>query len=195
MNWKLLEHKVLYQRYFRLDEYRLRHDRFDGGTHEVVREIFERGSAVAVLPYDAKRDRVVLIEQFRAGAIHFTDKPWLLELVAGIIEEGESLEQVARRETLEEAGCEVGELLLVHHYLVTPGGSTEACALYVANVDSDGLGGIHGLDEEHEDIKVHVVSRERALDMLDNGRIFNAAAVIGLQWLALNYQELQKRWS
>jgi ADP-ribose pyrophosphatase len=195
MKWELLEHRVLYEQYFRLEEYHLRHDCFDGGTHEVVREIFERGSAVAVLPYDAKRDRLLLIEQFRPGAIHFSDNPWLLELVAGVIEDGESLEEVARRETREEAGCEIGELFPVYHYLVSPGGTTESCALFAASIDSEGLGGLHGVDDEHEDIKVHVVSREQAMEMLDSGRINNGVTLIGLQWLALHYEELRQRWS
>ena len=194
MKWEMLEHNVLYQKYFRIEEYCLEHERFDGGTHKVVREIFERGHAVAVLPYDAKRDRLVLIEQFRPGAIHFSGNPWLFELVAGIIEEGEVLEDVARRETLEEAGCEIGEIIPVYHYLASPGGSTESIVLYVANIDSEGLGGIHGLDDEHEDIKVHVVTREQAMSMMAEGRICNATALIGLQWLALHYQELRKKW-
>jgi ADP-ribose pyrophosphatase len=194
MKWELLEKKVLYKRNFRLDEYRLKHQRFGGGTFEVVREVFERGTAVAVLPYDAKRDRLILIEQFRAGAIDFTDNPWLLELVAGIREAGESPEEVARREAREEAGCEIGELLPVHNYLVSPGGSTESCAIFVASIDSEGLGGIHGLDEEHEDIKVHVFEREAALAMLEDGKINNAITLIGLQWLALHHKELRQRW-
>ena len=195
MKWELLDRKVLYQRYFRLDAYHLRYECFDGGTHEVTREIFERGNAVAVLPYDAKRDRVVLLEQFRPGAIHFGDSPWLLELVAGIIEEGETLEEVARRETREEAGCEVGELLPIYHFLVSPGGCSEQCMLFAGSIDSEGVGGIHGIDAEHEDIKLHVVSREEAMALLAGGRIYNTSALIGLQWLALHYQELQQRWA
>lgn len=194
MKWQLLEHNVLYQRFFSLEEYRLEYELFNGGSHRVVREIFERGNAVAVLPYDARNDCLVLIEQFRPGAIHFSDNPWLMELVAGVIDPGEALEDVARRELREEAGCEVGELILVHRYLNSPGGTTESCSLYIGNVDSEGLGGVHGLDEEHEDIKVHVVGRERAISMLEGGRIYNAAAVIGLQWLALHYEELMQRW-
>lgn len=195
MKWELLEHNVLYEKYFRLEEYCLRHERFDGGTHKITREIFERGNAVAVLPYDAKRDRLILLEQFRTGAINFSDNPWLLELVAGIIEEGETLEEVARRETQEEAGCTIKDLIPALHYLVSPGGTTETVALYVANIDSEGLGGIFGQYEEHEDIKVHVVSREQAMDMIAEGRICNATALIGLQWLALHHLELKKKWS
>jgi ADP-ribose pyrophosphatase len=194
MKWQLLEKNILYKRFFRLDEYVLEHERFEGGTHRITREIFERGNAVAVVPYDAKRDRLVLIEQFRPGAVHFSDNPWLIELVAGVIEEGESHEDVARRELQEEAGCGAGELIRIYDYLVSPGGTTEACTVFVGSVNSDGIGGIHGLDEEHEDIKVHVVEREDALRMMDQGRICNAVTLIGLQWLAIHYQELRERW-
>lgn len=194
MKWEILKHQTLYKRFFKLDEYRLRYELFAGGEHEVIREIFERGNAAAVLPYDARRDEVVLIEQFRPGAVHFSENPWLLELVAGVIEPGESPEGVARREALEEAGCEVSDLIQIQHYLVSPGGTTESCTLFVGAVDTTNIGGIHGLDEEHEDIKVHVVSRSEALGLLENGQICNAVTVIGLQWLALNYERLQRSW-
>lgn len=195
MKWKIIKHETLYKRYFSLEEYRLRYERFGGGEIEAVREIFERGHAVVVLPYDARRDEVVLIEQFRPGAIHFSDNPWLLELVAGVIEPGEEPEDVARREAQEEAGCTLGELLPIHRYLVSPGGTTESAAVYVGNVDSSGVGGLHGLEDEHEDIKVHVVSRVAAMDLMNQGRIINASALIGLQWLAMHYAELRSRWS
>lgn len=194
MKWEILDHRILYRRYFRLDEYRLRHERYDGGSNEVVREIFERGNAVVVLPYDPVRDEVVLIEQFRPGAIHLEDGPWLLELIAGVIEEGEDPEAVARREAEEEAGCTLGALQHTHRYLVSPGGTTERVDIYAAEVSTEGLGGVHGLDEEHEDIRVHVVKRDEARNLLERGRIQNAAALIGLQWLALHGEALREQW-
>lgn len=203
MKWEVLGHKVLYKRFFQLDEYRIRYDKFEGGSNEVVREVFERGDAVAVLPYDPVRDEIVLVEQFRSGAVKASlevcpersfETPWLLELIAGMIDKGEPAEDVVRREALEEAGCELLELIRVYHYLVSPGGTTEQVTLYTARTDTAKLGGIHGLDHEHEDIKVHVIKRADALDMLNAGRISNAVTLIGLQWLALNYRDLQARW-
>jgi ADP-ribose pyrophosphatase len=145
------------------------------------------------------RDEIVLVEQFRAGAVKASqagavDNPWLLELIAGMIDKDETAEDVVRREAVEEAGCELSELLRVHHYLVSPGGTTEQVTLYAARTDTARLGGIHGLDDEHEDIKVHVIKRADALDMLNNGQINNAVTLIGLQWLALSYRDLQARW-
>lgn len=204
MKWEVLGHKVLYKRFFQLDEYRVRYDKFEGGSNEVVREVFERGDAVAVLPYDPLRDEIVLVEQFRAGAVKASleagreetplGTPWLLELIAGMIDKGGAAEEVVRREAFEEAGCELRDLIRVYRYLVSPGGTTEQVTLYAARTDTACLGGIHGLDHEHEDIKVHVIKRTDALDMLSTGQITNAVTLIGLQWLALNYRNLQSRW-
>lgn len=198
MKWEVQGHKVLYKRFFQLDEYRIRYDKFEGGSNEVVRELFERGDAVAVLPYDPLRDEIVLVEQFRAGAVKASREtgatPWLLELIAGMLDKDETPEAVVRREALEEAGCELQELIRAYHYLASPGGTTEQISLYMARTDTAHLGGIHGLDHEHEDIKVHVIKRDDALDMLNTGQITNAVTLIGLQWLALNYKDLQSRW-
>lgn len=189
--WEVLSHETLFKRFFRLDEYRIRHQRFDGGEQEIVREVFERGNAVAVLPYDAKRDKVVLIEQFRPGAIRFGAEPWLLEIIAGVIEEGESLEEVAKREAQEEAGCQLTELRQVCRYLVSPGGCSESCTVFIASVDSEGIGGVYGVADEHEDINVHVVPVDQAFQWLREGKICNAVTIIALQWLQLNIEGLR----
>jgi ADP-ribose pyrophosphatase len=194
MKWEMLGHKILYQGFFRLESYQLRYDRFAGGSNTVIREIFERGDAVAVLPYDPLRDEIVLVEQFRPGAVRHPGSPWLLELVAGMLDKEQTPEQTASREALEEAGCELTDLFAVHRYLVSPGGTTEATTLFVGRTDTAGLGGLHGLQDEHEDIKVHVLTVERALELLTAGKIENAATIIGLQWLALNRVALRKRW-
>ena len=120
--WKLLRHDVLFEKYFRLEEILVRHELFAGGdSAEFTREIFERGSVVALLPYDSHRQKVILIEQFRAGAIADPDGPWLVESVAGVIDPGETVEQVAMRECVEEAGCEIRRLELISRYYVSPG--------------------------------------------------------------------------
>lgn len=196
--WQILEHDTVYRGYFRIDRYRLRHTLFEGGWSEpVTREVFERGHAVAVLPYDPARDQVLLVEQFRIGALAAAAPggPWLLELVAGIIEDGEAPEDVARREAREEAGCELGELELVCDYLVSPGGTSERTCLYVGHAELANAGGVHGLDAEHEDIRVHVVDADAAIAMADDGRVANAAGVIGLYWLARNRERLRRQGS
>ena len=148
-----------YKGYFRINRYRLRHRLYAGGwSGELERELFERGHAVGVLPYDPAADSIVLIEQFRIGALVAGMDPWLSEVVAGIIEEGEAPEEVARRETREEAGIEVMDLMPICRYLVSPGGSSESVILYCGRVDSRGAGGIHGLAAEHEDIRVETAA-------------------------------------
>ena len=189
--WKLNKHTTLFQKYFQLDEYILSHELYRGGySEEFSREIFERGSAVALLPYDPKCRKVVLIEQFRAGAIHAKTSPWLIECIAGIVEAGETEEQVAIRESHEEAGCEIKQLHLISRYFVSPGGTTEECTLYCGIIDSAGVGGIHGLANENEDIRVEVVKADTAFQWVRDGVIKSSATIIALQWLELNEEQL-----
>lgn len=192
---EILEKTTPFEGYFRVDRYRLRHRRFEGGwTGTIQREVFERGHAAVVLPYDPEADRVVLIEQFRAGALAAGRDPWLIETVAGIIEPGETAAELVRREAREEAGCEVAELEEIGTFFPTPGGSSETLALFVGRTDSRGLGGVHGLDSEEEDIRVLVPRLDEALAWLDEGRILNLNAVVPLQWLALNKALLLETW-
>ena len=185
--WKLEKHLTLFEKYFKLDEYSLSHELFGGGFSPVfTREIFERGSVVAVLPYDQKRDKVILIEQFRAGAIDDADGPWLIESVAGVIEPGETTDEVAHRECEEEAGCSIKQLELIAEYYVSPGGTSELCSLFCGMVDSEGVAGIHGLADENEDIRVLVVDAEEAFEWVRGGKIRSSATIIALQWLELN---------
>lgn len=190
--WKLERHLTLFEKYFRLDEYSVSHELFAGGDSPVfTREIFERGSVVAVLPFDPVRGKVVLIEQFRAGAIEDDEGPWLIECVAGVIEDGENREQVALRECVEEADCEIERLETISHYYVSPGGTSEHCSLYCGIVDSEGVGGIHGLAHEHEDIRVLVVDCSEAYAWVRDGKIRSSASIIALQWLELNEARLR----
>lgn len=192
---EIIARDTVFQGYFRVDRYRLRHRTFSGGwTGEIVREVFERGHAVVVLLYDPDRDAVALIEQFRPGALAAGWQPWLIECVAGIIEEGEHPDDVARRETVEESGADPLDLLPIGSYLITAGGSSETCRLYCARVDSRRISGLHGLAHEGEDIKVMVVGADEALAMCRDGRINNAMAILAIQWLALEKADLRRRW-
>ncbi len=190
---EIISHDIAFKGYFQIEKYQLRYKLFEGGWSDVItREVFERGQAAAVLPYDPIQDKVVLIEQFRVGALTDEKSPWLLEIVAGILNSKETHEQVAYRETQEEAGLDIIELTPITKYWVSPGGSTEGCALFCGKIDANKAGGIHGLDEESEDICVHVFDVQEAFDMVRRGIINNAPAIITLQWLELNKQSIFK---
>ncbi|MGL5947966.1 MAG: ADP-ribose diphosphatase [Aeromonas sp.] len=192
---RLLEKEVGYSGFFKLNRYRLQHKLFAGGwSAPIVRELMERGHAAALLAYDPKRDEVVLVEQFRIGAMATCQSPWLIELIAGIMEPDESAETVVRREAVEEAGIEIKRCEHALSYMVSPGGSTERIEVFIGEVDASTAHGLHGLVDEGEDIRVCVVSRAHAMAWLKEGRIDNAASVIALQWLALNLDELRQRW-
>ncbi len=187
--------KTRYQGFFKMNEYSLQHTLFSGGQSQTfTREIFERGDAVVVMPYDVNQDKLLLIEQFRPGAIRGNDSPWLLEFIAGMFDENESPIEVAIREAKEEASIHLtaNELQPIMQYLSSPGGMSERIHLYLACFDSAQVndGAVYGLQEENEDILLHLVSRTEALDFLAQGKITNAATIIGLQWLAMNYRSL-----
>ncbi len=192
---ELLEKATQFQGYFRIDRYRLRHRLFGGGWgRPIVREVFERGHSVAVLPYDPGRDEVVLIEQFRMGPYAAGAEPWLLEIVAGIVEDGENAEEVARREAVEEAGCHIAEIVPVGGFYVSPGGTSEYVRILCGRVDASKAGGVHGLASEGEDIRVVVLAFRDALAALDGGRVESSSAFAALQWLALHRDDLRRRW-
>lgn len=192
------ENQRCYDGFFKINRLTIRHSLFQGGSIEITREQFQREDAVCVLLFDPERDCVVLIEQFRVGAIPRQEQdgssPWLLELVAGIVEPGETAEDVARREAVEEAGARLGEIVPITRYLPSAGGSDEWVDLLLARVDSRNLGGVHGLADEGEDILVHLIPLADAVEMVRNGKINNAATIIALQWLQLNKTDLISRW-
>lgn len=185
---------TLYDGFFKMLKLHLNHKTFAGEQIKIQRELFWRDDAVCVLLYDAPRHRVVLVEQFRVGACDNPEGPWLLELVAGIVEPGEGPEDVARRESIEEAGAELGEVVHISRFMPSTGGTREYIDLLCAQVDSDGVEGIHGLAEEGEDIRVHTLPAEEAFSLVRTGKINNAPAMIALQWLQLNQAELDQRW-
>ena len=192
---RVLESEVAYQGHFTLRKLTLQHRRFGGGWSEpVVRELFERGAAVGVLPYNPVDDSLVMIEQFRPGAIRGSDSPWMLELIAGVVEPGEQDEDVVHREAMEEAGCQVAELVPIATLLPSAGACSEQVRLFCGRVTTAAIGGIRGLQDEGEDILVHSVAREEALRMLREDRIPNGHTLIALQWLQIHADELRERW-
>ncbi len=187
--------ETVFRGYLRLDRYRLRHDLYAGGqSNAITREVIERGHVAAVLPIDPRRDSVVLIEQFRPGAMAGGWQPWLTECVAGVIEDGERAEDVARREAEEEAGCAIDRLLRVHRFLSTPGVSSETVDLFCGRTDSNGIEGIYGIADEGEDVRASVVPVDHAIALLDDGAVVNAITIIALQWLARHYHRLKREW-
>lgn len=187
MKFKILEKQTPFKRFFQIDIYQFQHELYAGGwSNTVTREVFERGRAVAVLLHDPVADTLLMVEQFRPGAIKDPEGPWMLEIVAGMVEEGEEDQDVARREAMEEANCDVTELEFIMDYYPSAGGSTELIALYYAAVDLSNIKtGIHGLDTENEDIRTSIVPRETAMQYLKQGKIKASLAIIALQWLAL----------
>lgn len=192
----ILERVTAFQGYFRVDRYRLRHETFDGGmSAEITREIFERGHAAAALPYDPVRDEVVLLEQFRVGAHAAGREPWMIEIVAGIIEDGETPESLVQREMLEEAGLTTLELEPMATILTSPGGASETVHFFCARIDSSDAGGLFGLDHEGEDIRAFVVPGDDVADLLTSGQVENGHAVLALQWFLLNRDRLRQQWA
>jgi ADP-ribose pyrophosphatase len=192
---EIIKKESLYNGFFKMVKYAFRYRLFKGGWSDVVeREIFERGHAVAVLLFDPVLAEFVLIEQVRIGALATSASPWLVEIVAGIIEPGEEPEDVCKRESFEEAGLEISHLRKALSYLASPGGTTERLHIYVAKVDASQAQGVHGLESESEDILVHRVAEQQAMDWLANGILENAATLIALQWFALNKQKVLQEW-
>ena len=194
---ELIERTRPHDGYFKLDRYILRHSQFKGGMGEPVsREILERGHAACVIPYDPARDEIVLIEQFRPGCYAAGDPdPWMVEVVAGIIDPGETAETVCARESVEEAGIEIGTPVLLGTIYMSPGCSSETIALYVAPCDATTAKGVHGLEEEGEDIRVFTAPAEESFAMVCDGRIRNAMTGMALLLFEKKRETLRAGWS
>ena len=175
-----------YAHFFAVEEYDLTFRRFDGMTSPPInRAVFISGDAVTVLPYDPARDRVLLVEQVRAGPLGRGDpNPWQLEAIAGRIDPGETPEDAARREAVEEAGLTLGPLLPVASYYASPGAKTEFLYSYVAITQlPDGAAGVFGVAEEAEDIRGHLISFDQAMALVTSGEVQNAPLLLTLLWL------------
>ncbi|KEA64933.1 ADP-ribose pyrophosphatase [Marinobacterium lacunae] len=194
-DFRIDEDLRVFDGYFKMYRLKLVHRRFHGGEVSIQRELFRRGNAVCVLLYDPHQDAVVLVEQFRVGALEAPEGPWLLELVAGIVEPGETAVDVAVRESDEEAGLAISGVRPISRFLPSPGASDEWIDLMFACVDAREAEGVHGLPEEGEDIKVQVIDAEAAFELVRAGRINSGPAIIGLQWLELNRPRIRSEES
>ena len=192
-----LEVKRPYTGYLALEEHRLRHRLFDGGWSEPVpRTVLVVGDAVTVLPYDAARDLVLLIEQFRAPMFVRGDPcSWGVEAVAGRLDQAGDAEATARREAREEAGLDLGRMERVAAYYTSPGFAAEHVTSFVGEAELGDAGGLHGEASEHEDIRAFAVPLDEALAGVASGEIDNAPAILSLLWLARNRDRLRQAWS
>ncbi|MDO8909497.1 MAG: NUDIX domain-containing protein [Pseudohongiella sp.] len=188
---EVLERVRVFQGFFAIDKITLRHRLYEGGwTQPFMRELFVKGRAAGVLLYDPGKDAVVLVEQFRIGmSVTDSQSAWAIELVAGFVEADETPLDMAAREVKEEAGLDISEAQFICEYYNSPGGSDERISLFYAEVDSSTAGGVHGLADENEDIRVLVLSRAEAINAIQQGSINNAMAIIALQWLQIRKLE------
>lgn len=186
VNVTILSKRLVSSGFLKIFKFELSHTLFSGETSPPLqRELMERGHAVAVVLYDEIRCRVVMVEQFRIGAIEGTTSPWLLEFPAGVVKNGEGDEEVAVRECEEEIGRRPDRLEKITNCFLSPGGCSERMTIYYGTIDSEGLNNtIKGLGSEGEDIRVRVFDLDDALEMTKDGRICNASTILGLFWLA-----------
>ncbi|MGV6826563.1 MAG: NUDIX domain-containing protein [bacterium] len=193
MRCKILNRRQIHHGFLQLESLTIEHELFEADREVTIeRELLSKGNAVAVLPYDPVRDEVVLIEQFRVGALAESTGAWLIEVIAGYQEANESSQDVVFREAIEEADCRITELLPIKKFYLSPGTSDECIELFLGLTDTAGVSGIHGLAEEGEDIRVHTLSSEDAFSWLDNGRINSAIPIVALQWLRLNRAQFRQ---
>ena len=193
---EIINRETLFQGFFRVDRYHIQHELHAGGwTTPFTREVFHRSRHVAgVLPFDPKQDKIVLIEQFRAGTLALGEYPWMFELPMGMVDANETAEMAARREAGEEAGCVIEELQPIATYYSSPGGTSEHITLFAGRTSAPENGAIYGLAHEHEDIRVHVLDAARAIGLIYANKIRDAQTLVALQWFAMHHTELRSRW-
>lgn len=196
--FRIIDQATPFNGFFSVKKYTIEHTLYNGGwSTPISREVFHRGNCVAVILYDPQRDEVVIIEQFRAGAVLTSNQAdaWLLEIVAGAMEDGETAEDVARREAVEEAGCDIQEMIKINEFFTSPGGTSETLTLFCGRIDASNVGGVHGLDHENEDIAVTSMKFDEVYALMEQGRIVSAIPIIAIQWLYIHREELKNKWS
>ncbi len=193
---EILDRTLCHDGHLRVEKLQLRCRRYQGDwSAPFQREVLQREPGVGVLLYDPERDLILMVEQFRVGCLDDTQNgPWALELVAGLVDKGETAAEVAMRESEEEAGIKVDRVLPVTTYYNSPGGSAEKLSIFCARFDASAARvGIYGVEGESENIRSCLVTRRTALAAIAAGRINNAMSIIALQWLQLNLDEVRER--
>ena len=185
--FKIIDKKNLYDGFFKMNEVTLKYRKYDGNwSNNIKRELFGGAQVAAVLPYDPVSKEIILIQQFRPGTISKDIDHYLDEIVAGIIDEGESPEIAAKRECLEETGCEVKRLIPIQGYFPAPGSSESFYHLFLGEVKSFKGSKIQGLENENEDIFVKCFKINEVRKKMEDGKILNGLTLIALQWFFLN---------
>ena len=188
--FKIINKKNIHNGFFKMNEITLKYKKYDGSwSNEVKREIFGGAEVSAVLPYDPKNKRIVLIQQFRPGTILRNTKHYLDEIVAGIVDKNENPENAAKRECFEETGCKIKKIIPIQGYFPAPGSSQSFYHLFIGEVDSPNNIYIKGLETENEDILVKSYGYEEVKKKLKNGEILNGLTLVALQWFFLNFYE------
>lgn len=188
--FNIVSKEIVYDGFFKVLKYRVKHALFNGGESETYsRELLERGHAVAVLLHDPILDQIILVEQFRVGAIE-SDNPWVIELVAGMIEPGESAEDVARREVKEECGAEVSELQFIADFYGSVGGCSEMTSVFYAAVDANKFDGVHGLSAENEDIRVVKMCSSEFIENIKNNVFCTSSLITAGYWFIATHAKL-----
>ena len=189
--FKILNKKNIHNGFFKMNEVTLKYKKYDGTwSNEIKRELFGGAQVSAVLPYDPKNKKIVLIQQFRPGTISKDNNNYLDEVVAGIIDPGESAEQAAKRECLEETGCKINKLSQIQGYYPAPGSSESFFSLFLGEVDAPDKETIRGLENENEDILVKSYSFMDVKNKMENKEILNGLTLIALQWFFLNIYKI-----
>jgi ADP-ribose pyrophosphatase len=190
LKYKIINKKNLYSGFFSLNKYEFIHEKHNGEwTSTVEREVFSGAHVSTLLPYDPIKKEIILIQQFRAGVLSRYDENYLLEIVAGIVDEGENPEQTAIRECLEETGCEVKKIHPIQSYFPAPGSSESFYHIYLGEIQAFDGERIKGLEKENEDILVKSFKIDEVRQMLKEKKIMNGLALVALQWFFLEYNK------
>lgn len=193
---KILSRETLFDAYHRLEMLKVRPRSLKDGSWgpEMEREIFFGKRIAIVIPYIPETDEIVLNQQFRLGAmLAGEENPHMLECAAGAIDEGETPDEAARREVLEETGCEVLDLEFIGNAYSSPGCMAEQFHMYVGRI-AKAKTGIYGHEDEGEEILTHLLPFEKVVEMLDNGEITNVNAALMLNWFARHRDRLRRKW-
>jgi ADP-ribose pyrophosphatase len=188
LKYKIINKKNLYSGFFSLNKYEFIHEKHNGEwTSTVEREVFSGAHVSSLLPYDPIKKEIILIQQFRAGALSRYDENYLLEIVAGIVDEGENPEQTAIRECFEETGCEVKKIHPIQSYFPAPGSSESFYHIYLGEVQAFDGERIKGIEKENEDILVKSFKIDEVRQMLKEKKIMNGLTLVALQWFFLEH--------
>ena len=177
--------KTVFQGFIQVEKVSLRHRLFNQNayTATISRELVARKQAAGVLIYNDKQQKFALIEQFRIGAILDIDSPWQLEIIAGVLDGDETPESCVRRESLEESGCKIDQLHHLFSFYPSAGACNEIFHLYRAEATLPSEGGIFGMPDEGENIKLHIIEYAELDILFNSNRLRNAPVIMALQWL------------